>query len=270
MRQKMLLTAAAFFGVLAFFLMFHQINAERQKALKGSRLVTYVVAKSDLIQGETITRDKLLVSKPTRRFGSARGQEIPGGSVDQIVGKKLANSVRRGQILYWRDISGYLSQEKYGMAGRVRMKWRAFSVAVDATGSVNNLIQPNNHVDIIGTFRFPAMKGDKELDTITLTLLQNVVVLATGKQMANSGGSPVYSQSHKQATRGYNTLTLELSPKEVELLAFASQKGRLDFSLRNKEDTSVVKDLQSVNFKYLQEHIPDYQQDRETNMNRRR
>jgi len=44
MRQKMLLVAAAFFGALAFILMYQQIKREKEKALRGSVVVSLPVA----------------------------------------------------------------------------------------------------------------------------------------------------------------------------------------------------------------------------------
>jgi pilus assembly protein CpaB len=92
-----------------------------------------------------------------------------------------------------------------------------------------------------------------------------VRVLATGTDMGKALSS--MPQASKQARRkGYSTLTLSLSPKEVEMIVFASQKGRLSFSLRNEEETRIVKDLQSVNFKYLENNIKKYNEERESKM----
>ena len=65
-------------------------------------------------------------------------------------------------------------------------------------------------------------------------------------------------------------MTLELSPKEVEMIIFASQKGRIQMSLRNYEDAAVATDLQSVNWKYLQQNVNKYMQEREEKSTRLR
>ncbi|MBR4665269.1 MAG: hypothetical protein IKO93_15490, partial [Lentisphaeria bacterium] len=114
----------------------------------------------------------------------------------------------------------------------------------------------------IGTFRFPDTKGDSSLDTITLTILQRVRVIATGTDMGvlASNGSP------EARSRGYSTVTLELTPKEVEMIIFATQKGRLHLRLRNYEEAAITHQLQSVNWNFLQKHIPSYTEEREKMM----
>jgi Flp pilus assembly protein CpaB len=66
--------------------------------------------------------------------------------------------------------------------------------------------------------------------------------------------------------RSYNTVTLELTPKEVEMIIFAMQKGNLTLSLRNYEESTVTGDLQSVDWSYLQKNIKQYTKEREEKM----
>ena len=128
---------------------------------------------------------------------------------------------------------------------------------------VTGLVQPNNYVDLIGTFRFPDTRGDSSLDTITLTILQRVRVIATGTDMGYLASS---SSAQNYAARSYSTVTLELTPKEVEMIIFASQKGRLTMSLRNYEESAITQKLQSVNWNFLQKNIMNYNAEREKMM----
>ena len=66
---------------------------------------------------------------------------------------------------------------------------------------------------------------------------------------------------------GYTTVTLEVTPRETELLVFAQQlQGRLTLSLRNPSDVSFEKDLPSVDFNRLEESLPDLNQYRQRNI----
>jgi pilus assembly protein CpaB len=96
------------------------------------------------------------------------------------------------------------------------------------------------------------MRGEKDWDTITLTILQNVRVIATGSDW---GGRSVGGQEVRR--RSYSSVTLELSPGDVEIIEFASQKGRLSLSLRNNEDAAVVTDLKSVYFRSLKKYLEE-------------
>ncbi len=259
MKHKLLLVMAAFFGVIAFFLMYQQIDAERKKALAAAREVTLIRLTRDMAEGDIIQASDVEAFE-TKRFGKT--SEIDYVDKDKVIGKDLMFSLRKGEVLSWYSISGG-SKGGGGLSAIIPTPpnaptyMRAISLSVDSTSSVTNMVRPNDHVDIIGTFKFPSRKGDKELETITLTILQNVVVLATGNQLAKAKGTPAFRNPAENA-KGYNTVTLALTPKEVEMIIFASQKGRLDLSLRHFEDTSYETKTQSVDFKYLEEHIDDY------------
>lgn len=256
MKQRMLLVMAAFFGIVAFFLMYQQIDAERKKAMAAARDVSLIRLVREMREGETIMTSDIEEMR-TKRFG--RTDEIEWGDKDKILGKDLVTSVRKDTLISWYNISagGKGAGGLSGIIPTTPTYMRAISIAVDSTSSVTNMIRPGDNVDIIGTFKFPSRKGDKELETLTLTILQNVMVLATGNHLAKSKGTPA-ARGPGDSQKNYSTLTLSLTPKEVEMIIFASQKGRLDFSLRNIQDTSYETKTQSVDFKYLEGHIEDY------------
>ena len=90
---------------------------------------------------------------------------------------------------------------------------------------------------------------------MTSTILQNVLVLATGRQTAKMKG---------QENMGYATVTLEVTPREAEMLAFAEQiKGRLVLTLRNRNDTHYEKELPQVDFEKIMSEISELNQNRQ-------
>ncbi|OGV34425.1 MAG: Flp pilus assembly protein CpaB [Lentisphaerae bacterium GWF2_45_14] len=254
MRQKMLLLAAVFFGVLAFLLTFHQIKVEREKALGEARTVEVVVLTKDKVADEDITLNDIEPMK-VKRFKSTGDRDVPWTHKNVILNQKLATSLNKGAVLQWSDFQLATKGAK-GLSDFITQGDRAVSISVDVTSSVTGLISPGDNVDIIGTFRFPEMKGDKTLDTLTITILQNVKILATGTDM----GKFLVKGIQK---KNYSTVTLSLTPKEAEMIIFASQKGRLTLTLRNREETKIETYLQSVNFKYFEDHIKDYNNERE-------
>lgn len=257
MRQKLLLLAAVVFGVLAFFLTYNQLQNERNKLKARTKVVHLVKIKNNMIEGETIQTDSI-TKYTVERFRTHRSDEIPWSrATKDVIKHKLENSVERGHILRYSDLKPEKIREKDGLAGIIKRGHRAISIPVDSVASVTNLVKPGDNVDIIGTFRFPELKGDRAMDVITMTILQNVYILATGKEMAiaQRGGT-------KRRSKGYSTVTLALTPKEVEMIIFATQKGRLVLSLRSYQETEFEEDLQSVNFRYLEEKIPEYNRER--------
>ena len=255
MKQKLLLLAAVFFGFLAFILSYRQIQHEREKLQRGS--VTEIVIKvtRNMAAGEEITEADIARLEIQRSANLPYAmREIPWSQSASVIGRKLETSVSAGTPLLATDLKA-LSQRQ-GFNGIIRPGMRAISIAVDNVGSVSNLVMPNDNVDIIGTFHFPDVKGDASLDTVTLTILQNVKILAVGNRWGNRYLSPDEPRS------AYGTVTILVWPEEVEMLIFAAKKGSLSLSLRNFEDSRINRSLEghSVNFKELERQIPAFNQ----------
>jgi pilus assembly protein CpaB len=255
-----MIVLAVFFGFAAFLLTQYQIRLAREKALGAAKDIVLIKVKRSLTQGEKVEVSDI-ESFTTKRFLDSGQVEVEWRDKNSVIGRKLNSSLIKGEVIKWYQLDEDYSAKKEGLAGIIPMGLRAISIAVDTTSSVTGLVKPGQHVDIIGTFHFPDMKGDKTLDTITLTVLQNVIVLATGTQLASASSAPKTA-----STKGYNTVTLSLTPREVEMIIFASQKGKLTMSLRHFEDATFEYNLQSVNFKYLEQNIDAYTKNREKYM----
>ena len=263
MRQKILMLAAVFFGVLAFIFTYQQIKQERSKIMNSAVRVRLIRMKADMSEGDKLMESDIEMFETMRFANAANTLEIPWDRRTDVIGSPLRSMVRKGDILTWRDFKQVFSKDdRTGLPAQTRSGWRAISIPVSQVSSVSGLIRPNNFVDVIGTFHFPDAKGDASLDTVTMTILQRVKVLATGTDIgyAQQNGAQAGASV---AGRSYSTVTLELTPKEVEMIIFAQQKGALTLSLRSYEDPNITTDVQSVDWAYLQEHIKDYMTERE-------
>ena len=260
MKQKMLLLLAVLFGFVAFILSYSHLKSERQKIYSETETFYLIQMAKNKSAGETLMKEdlrKVAIKRTRKDMESSR--EIPWSSVNNVIGRKLENSIVAGKTLQDNDLQ-LISQRNGGFTSVVRKGYRAISIPVDATSSVNNLIQPQDNVDVIGTFRFPDLKGDTALDTVTMTILQNVKVLAVGSRYAGYQADP-----EGGVRNSYSTVTLMLLPHEVEMVVFASQKGRLSLSLRNYGETEIISETPSVDFRKLEKELPNYNRIREQN-----
>jgi len=99
------------------------------------------------------------------------------------------------------------------------------------------------------------------MELVTLTMLQDVLVLATGRDTAKS--------QLIGETRGgtYTSVTLEVTPREAEMLVFTEQiKGRLALALRNPEDVNYEKSLPRVDFQMIQGEIEELNKYRQSQL----
>ena len=252
MRQKVLLLLAIICGLLAFLLTYQQLEMEKRRIAGDAETAVLIKVNRDMNEGEEITEaDVVRYEVSRKREEQMLSREIPYSDISMVIGRKLATAVSKNQTLQSTDLQ--LPTQRNGFNSVVRKDMRAISLPVDPVSSVNYLIQPNDNVDVIGTFRFPNSSADAELDTLTITILQDAKVLAVGNRWG-SGAIDPYNN------RNYGTITLQVYPDEVEMLIFASQKGSLSFSLRNYEDRSINTAIESrqVDFKMLKEEIRNY------------
>lgn len=251
MKQKLLLLIAVFFGIIAFVLTYQQLQQEKIR-IRGQAVSTRVIRlKCDKNAGEKVAAEDIEPYVETRiQDDAVSSRVIPWKNRQQIVGRELDSYLAKGTVLQYDDLKA-ASRRVFGLNADVKSGMRAKAIAVDVISSLNYLVRPNDRVDVIGTFHFPEMKGEKEWDTITMTVLQNVRVIATGSQWDMNSGN------REAVQRSYNCVTLELSPGDVEIVEFASQKGRLSLSLRNNEDAAEVNELKSVYFLSLKKYLEE-------------
>jgi Flp pilus assembly protein CpaB len=113
-------------------------------------------------------------------------------------------------------------------------------------------------VDILGTFTFPSVANPTQVESVTLTLMQNVTVIAAGSQIAGQ------SDMDRRGGGGYSTITFSVTPREAEILVFAQQtRGQLYLSLRNPSDRDAENELPSVNFDYIESVLKEINQKRQ-------
>ena len=251
MKQKLVLVIALVCGILAFLLTGAYLRHEKELIMSGASSIWVVGAAQDLPAGSLLKRSDLGKLKVFRR--NVGNRAVLPESAEEIVGKKLLFTINKNEPILWSDVDVPYRAEA-GLADVVTLSLRAISISVDAVSSVSGMVRPNDHVDIIGTFTIPSTNRPNEQEIVTLTVLQDVTVLAAGQQMAARPQT-----GERQAARaGYSTITLEVTPREVELLVFAqSVKGRLSLALRNPADVTYVKDLPPIDYQRIQDKLQE-------------
>ena len=179
-------------------------------------------------------------------------ENVPGGTIiskGQLGTKSVPAAGLRGQALTIEN------PRATGLAADIKKGMRAISINASGAAAVSGMVNPNDHVDVIGTFTFPDESGKRKNDSmVTWTIRQHVLVLATGKTTAKMAGR----MNDGSMQNAYSTVTLEVTPREAEMLAFAEQiRGRLSLSLRNRSDVSYEKELPKVDFEKIRSTIEE-------------
>jgi pilus assembly protein CpaB len=111
---------------------------------------------------------------------------------------------------------------------------RAVAIGIDQQGSqtAGGFILPNDHVDVIHTFRDDAAAKAGVADPmVSETLLRNIKVLAIGQN--------IQERNNERVVVGSNA-TLELTPQQVETIILAQRVGQLSLALRSMTDNNVT------------------------------
>lgn len=251
MKEKIILIVAIVAGCLAFFLTRRYIANELQRIYEDAEKVNILAAARDLPSGTVLKSADLGFRE---EFKTAVGDDVfRPEDLDMVLDKKLKFSLKRNQALNWVHVD-LPERGRGGLARMVTPGMRAVSVAIGGEAGVSGLVNPNDRVDVLGTFSFPSQTVPGEMETVTLTVLQDVSVLATGQRMARD---KVGAYGGRQRS-GYSTVTFEVTPREAELLVFAQYtKGRLSLTLRNPDDMYFEIDLPDINFEHLQQKLPE-------------
>jgi len=271
MKQKIVLIVSVAIGLIAALLTRSYVNSldrkyrEMQEDFdKRNKKIPVIIAKGDLPSGTVLSHQDLLVDDVIANV--VRGKAVEEKDQMLLLGRKTTQPLSKHAVIYWADIEGGAPALR-GLASDIKEKMRGISVNVSGAAAVSGMVQPNDHIDVIGTFSFPSKTVPGELELETLTILQDVLVLATGKETAKS--RLLFAGNTSAAS--YNTVTLEVTPREAEMLAFLdTMKGRIYLTLRNPNDVYFEVTLPRVNFEKIRSEIEDLNDYRQKNIHRKR
>ncbi len=240
MNRKIVLLFSGILALLAVVLMqLYKSSLKEELGVAGKR-VAILVAKEDVPAFTVIERSMLMTREYPQNYLPPR--HLTKGLADDVIGQTTSYSVKKGDPILTTDLASTQSEAKLSRV--ISEKMRALALPVDRVTSFGGLLRPKDHVDILGTFQKPG-EGDVE----TVTLLQNVTVLAVGAQLG-SGGRAVDTGAGN--TRGgrvrIDTVTVLVTPEEAELLVFAQDRGELSITMRNEEDVNTEMELSGKNF----------------------
>jgi pilus assembly protein CpaB len=215
-------------ALLAFVMVRGMLNQPKEEKVVEVKVdsTQVLVARADIGLGQ-ITNESLFRWQ-TWPTDAARGFITDKSGKDAI--RQLSGAIARAPIMAGEPITpSKLVKAGQGgvLAAILPAGMRAISTKIKEDTAVGRLILPNDHVDVILIRRMRSKSGGE--DTTAETLFSNVRVLAIGQQIETKEGN-------KSAEGAANTATLELTPRQAELLALANFLGDITLSLRSIAD----------------------------------
>jgi pilus assembly protein CpaB len=227
-RSLLLFAIALSFGALAVFgargYIAERLEIEKARLAPKQAMVEVVVARRDLGRGELVAPENMAVREVPADY-------LPSTAVrperfEHHVGARLDQPMRSGEPLLSGAIVG---SDAGSFSSRIRQGIRAMSILVDEVNSVSGMLQPGDRIDLLFSVRPPVAPGQPLAQEVTATLMQDLAVLATGRQVragADDGSGP----------RHFTAITVEVSPEQAQQLIVAQRTGKLTAMLRHPDD----------------------------------
>ncbi len=205
-----------------------------EEASGGTRVGVLAVLRT-LEPGAPIRNEDLAERWIPQAYVESRAVRV--GDRPRIVNLRVSTPLDAQQVLMWTDIV-VANDDQRAVSGLVQPGMRA--VTIRAEGKASSLVHPGDRVDVLATFSQPG-SGDQRAAVV---LLQNVLVLGRGNE-PSSGAA-------RTSTDG-SDLALSLSLQNAQVLAVASDKGKLSVALRSPEDLRIQEGLVDISSSILVE-----------------
>ena len=195
-----------------------------------------VVAKKDIPEGMVLSADHLAMREVPEKFI----QPYATAHSDDVVGQVTLAPIAEGEQVL-RNKLRKPSEVPIGvtLSGVTPEGKRAVTIAIDDMTGVGGFVRPGDSVDILWTIALP--QGGQEAQPVTLTLFQNVPVLAIGGEMLGKGTDEAKAGQHESSEKESRSATIALSPQDTSFLLFAREHGRIQLSLRPRSESGQAK-----------------------------
>ncbi|MBP1750240.1 MAG: flp pilus assembly protein [Deltaproteobacteria bacterium] len=229
-------------ALIVSIISYNVLKSKAQMQLQTQETVDVAVAGIDMTWGTVMEKSMVKTAQYLKK-------SLPPGyftSASSLEGRVLIRPVKANEPIFESALAPS-SIKSGGMAAVVQPNKRAMAVKVDKVVGVSGFIYPGNRVDVLVTLQ----QSGQDKGAITKTVLENILVLASGVDVEKTG-------KQERATQ-VDVITLEVSPEEGEKLALASTEGKLQLALRNYSDTTEVFTKGTTIPVLLTSHVPGKQ-----------
>ncbi len=222
-RALLLVMLSVVIAAAAAWVANNYIQTRLVAGMTGDRAVVTVVAASMRIPYGT-----KLESRHVKMMEVPEDVVPPGAIRDfkEVDGQIVKGDILDGEILLQERVAG--AGTGSALAALVAPNKRAVTVRVNDVIGVAGFLLPGNFVDVLGT----RMENVATHRAITETIIHLVKVLAVDQTVSTDKNEPVVVRA----------VTLELDPKDAEVLVKWEEEGTIQLALRNPMDTLVAEE----------------------------
>jgi pilus assembly protein CpaB len=211
------IAAAVVIGLVATFGIHKYISVKTRVPTVATAPVA--IATKDVTPGTALAPDMVKIATWPKELIPPQS----ASSLSQVQGRVVITAIAKGEPLINRKLAPVGTAA--GLSGLLDPSKRALTVRVDDVSGVAGFVHPGNRVDVLMDIKM------EEKEHYSKTILQNILVLTVGQISEQRGDNkPVV----------VNTVTLELTPDQAEILNLASNEGKIRLTLRNYRNMETV------------------------------
>lgn len=181
---------------------------------------TVVIATADVSPGNALTAGAIKIANWPKELIPPQA----ASALNQVDGRVVLNGISSGEAILFSKLAPVGTAA--GLSSLLDESKRALTVRVDDVTGVAGFIHPRDKVDILADMK---MIGNAE-ESISKTILQNITVMSTGQVWEQKDSKPVV----------VNTVTLEVTPEQAEILNLATNEGKIRMTLRGRRNETTV------------------------------
>jgi pilus assembly protein CpaB len=187
--------------------------------------VTVLAAANTLRAGSLLKPDDIEAREMVESDAPAGARRDTPQARAELFGAMVRQTLLQHQVVLPADV---MRPGDHGfLAAVLTPGWRATSVGVDAVSGTAGLIWPGDHVDLVLTQEITEQPGGQGSGNriAAETVLKDVRVIAIDQQLVQGAAGANGEASSR-------TVTLEVTPEDVERVAVATKLGHLSLAVR--------------------------------------
>lgn len=195
------------------------------KNQKAEQVQVEVEKVSVVVAADTISRGQV-VDETVVKMVAWPADSVPAGafvSLENALGKLARSEIFADDVLTQAKFLDTKSPSILSML--IPSGQRAISIKVNEVTGISGFVAPGSHVDVLLT-----VPAEDDLPARTRVILQDTEVLAIAQSIEQRDSRPVV----------VNTVTLNVTPRQAEIVTLATNEGSLHLVLRNDRDDNKV------------------------------
>jgi pilus assembly protein CpaB len=220
---------ASIMGALGVTMMIYNLIQEARdrtkQAQKPEETVEVVVAATNIAPGWTIKADHLQTRVMPETWVPREVKRTP----EQVIGRVAQERVLFGEFLREERLAD--PESGTGMTAIIPRGMRAYQVQIANGDALSGFLNPGNFVDLIAVC--PAARPPE-----VRTLLTSVQVLAVRDKMVDDSYDEVGAGKKKK--RSKPSVTIAITPEQVEMVKHATRACEITLTLRNDIDVTNI------------------------------